>query len=281
RERGDTPREAAARGTGEVALAVLTATCTTIIVFLPAIFLVDDHNARVFLTTLGKPIAFALLSSLAVALILIPLGAIYLRRRKDPPRAKMHHEPRGMRRLYVRMLSGAMRRRVLVVAIAFAFLYGAVVVAMPNLHPEPLTRPEMVNEYQGRILRAAPALRPIVPLYLTQGVRPHDIDAARLVTLAAKYYPSGVTTNSGHGPVSLDSIAPAFERMAELDMLLLIHGEVPGAPYLDAEREFVESELPWLDRHFPTLRVVLEHVTTGDAVQWVKEKYRAVVKGSI
>ncbi|MFB3065513.1 MAG: efflux RND transporter permease subunit [Planctomycetota bacterium] len=133
RERGDTPREAAARGTGEVALAVLTATCTTIIVFLPAIFLVDDHNARVFLTTLGKPIAFALLSSLAVALILIPLGAIYLRRRKDPPRAKMHHEPRGMRRLSVRMLSGAMRRRVLVVAIAFAFLYGAVVVAMPNL----------------------------------------------------------------------------------------------------------------------------------------------------
>ncbi|MFQ5844044.1 MAG: efflux RND transporter permease subunit [Planctomycetota bacterium] len=134
REGGDPPREAAARGTGEVALAVLTATCTTIIVFLPAIFLVDDHNARVFLTTLGGPIAFALLASLAVALVLVPMGAVRLRRRTaQRPGRRRGRAVEGLRSLYARLLGGAMNRRVTVVAVSLGFLVSAGAVAWPRL----------------------------------------------------------------------------------------------------------------------------------------------------
>ena len=119
REGGDTPRSAAAAGTSEVALAVLTATLTTIVVFAPAIFLSDDTDARLWLTSIGGPIAFALLASLAVALILVPLGSIYLRRTSEQTTTGVVPElpPPGQSR-YGRFLSRALRQRFVVIGLA-------------------------------------------------------------------------------------------------------------------------------------------------------------------
>ena len=118
REAGDAPRPAASSGTGEVALAVLTATLTTIVVFAPAIFLSDDTDARIWLSSIGGPIAFALLASLAVALILIPLGSIYLRRRSETASEALGDLPVPGQSRYGRFLSRALRQRFVVCGLA-------------------------------------------------------------------------------------------------------------------------------------------------------------------
>ena len=118
REAGDAPRDAAARGTREVALAVLTATLTTIVVVAPAIWLSGDTDARRWLISIGGPIAYALLASLAVALVLVPLGSIYLRRKTDgtgPVRAAGLSI--GARERFGNLLGGALRRRLAIVAL--------------------------------------------------------------------------------------------------------------------------------------------------------------------
>jgi len=119
RESGDAPRPAAAAGTGEVALAVLTATLTTIVVFAPAIFLSDDTDARLWLMSIGGPIAYALLASLGVALVLIPLGSIYLRR-KGEQAGEIAHEGMALPppSRYGRFLSAALRHRFMVCVLA-------------------------------------------------------------------------------------------------------------------------------------------------------------------
>ncbi|MHC4548992.1 MAG: efflux RND transporter permease subunit [Planctomycetota bacterium] len=126
RETGEGPREAAGEGTGEVALAVLTATLTTIAVVMPAIFLSDDTNARLWLKSIGGPIAYALLASLAVALVLVPLGSIYLRRRAG---RELHASGVvvGVRQRYGRFLGGALRQRFTVVAIGILVFFSAAV----------------------------------------------------------------------------------------------------------------------------------------------------------
>ena len=115
RELGDAPGEAAASGTGEVALAVLTATLTTIVVFLPAIFLSGDTDARLWLGSIGGPIAFALIASLAVALVLVPLGTIWFRHTRNAgataKQGAFHNHG-----FYSRFLSAALRHRFVVVA---------------------------------------------------------------------------------------------------------------------------------------------------------------------
>ena len=120
REIGEGPREAAGEGTGEVALAVLTATLTTIVVFLPAILLSGDTDARLWLFSIGGPIAYALLASLAVALVLVPLGSIYLRRRREQQAAATEASTvvTGVRAQYGRFLGGALRQRFAVVTLA-------------------------------------------------------------------------------------------------------------------------------------------------------------------
>ncbi|MHC4940568.1 MAG: efflux RND transporter permease subunit [Planctomycetota bacterium] len=115
REIGDSTAEAAAAGTGEVALAVVTATLTTIVVFLPTIFLSGESDIKVWLLNIGKPLAFALLGSLAVALVLIPLGSIYLRKDK-----KAKHRGHGELEhgVYARMLRWALHHRFATIVIA-------------------------------------------------------------------------------------------------------------------------------------------------------------------
>jgi HAE1 family hydrophobic/amphiphilic exporter-1 len=122
RETGDTPSEAATSGTSEVALAVLTGTLTTIVVFLPVIFLGDDANARLMMGALGGPIAYALLASLAVALVLVPLGSIYLRRRNDKPAPARAVGLGGMRGLYGRILARILHYRFVTVVLALVFV---------------------------------------------------------------------------------------------------------------------------------------------------------------
>ncbi len=138
RELGDAPRPAATAGTGEVALAVVTATLTTIVVVAPAIFLSGDTDARLWLLSIGGPIAYALFASLVVALVLVPLGSIYLRRReatKTRPITGLFRRqqtdgdvsetadsdqgfprpPKPKRNLYERILGGALRHRWVVI----------------------------------------------------------------------------------------------------------------------------------------------------------------------
>jgi len=100
RELGDAPAEAAATGTGEVALAVVTATLTTIAVFAPAVFLTGGTDASVWLASIGKPIGYALLGSLGIALVLIPLGSIYLRKDRTTVRAAYKTDPAAKPGIY-------------------------------------------------------------------------------------------------------------------------------------------------------------------------------------
>ena len=124
RELGDRPAEAAAAGTGEVALAVVTATLTTIAVFLPAIFLTGGSDASVWLLSIGKPIGYSLLGSLAIALVLIPLGSIYLRKDRSKVLATAHMTPHRPG-LYARALRWSLRHRFAVVLMAAGIWYSS------------------------------------------------------------------------------------------------------------------------------------------------------------
>ncbi|MDH3591000.1 MAG: efflux RND transporter permease subunit, partial [Planctomycetota bacterium] len=121
RELGEDPRDAAARGTGEVALAVLTATLTTIVVFAPVIFLSDSTNVRIWMGSIGGPIAYALIGSLGVALVLVPLGSIHLRRRSQTATVKPRLD--GERSAWFgRVLGAALKQRFVVVVCAILFV---------------------------------------------------------------------------------------------------------------------------------------------------------------
>ncbi len=127
REFGDAPDVAAARGTGEVALAVLTATLTTIVVIAPAIFLSGETDARLWLVAIGGPIGYSLIASLAVALILIPLGSIHLRRRDE--KARVVTATATDVTWFSRVLGFALRHRIAVVIGVFLLIQSA---AIPN-----------------------------------------------------------------------------------------------------------------------------------------------------
>ncbi len=127
RERGDLPDLAAASGTGEVALAVVTATLTTIVVFLPAIVLSSGNDAKIWLSAIGLPIAYSLLASIVVALVLVPLGSVHLRRDRKSrrPAPGPPASDKGPTR-YERLLGFALRRRFAVVLLAILAIGSAV-----------------------------------------------------------------------------------------------------------------------------------------------------------
>ncbi len=150
-------------------------------------------------------------------------------------------------------------------------------IVMPNLRP-PVTTVALALAYRERIVRAlAPGLRfePLMTLYLTAQTTPGEIDRARASGLiqGVKLYPSRATTNSDAGVQSLADCTAALERMQHLDMPLLVHGEVAraDADVFDRERLFLDEVLAPLQRQFPELRIVLEHITTREAVQYVRE----------
>ena len=147
-------------------------------------------------------------------------------------------------------------------------------IVMPNLVP-PVTNAKMVEEYRQRILDARPEgsdFEPLMTLYLTNETTSEDIVAAKQAgTVAAKLYPAGATTNSDAAVKSLDSLFPIFEEMQNQGMLLLIHGEVTDnhIDIFDREKEFIDRNLTRIVSAFPELKIVFEHITTKDAVDFV------------
>ncbi|WP_207455063.1 dihydroorotase [Azospirillum sp. SYSU D00513] len=149
-------------------------------------------------------------------------------------------------------------------------------IIMPNLKP-PVATAADARAYRDRILAALPAgmsFTPLMTAYLTDGTDPHDLAQGFRdgVFTAAKLYPANATTNSAHGVTDIARIEPVLERMAEIGMPILIHGEVtdPAIDIFDREAVFLDRVLaPLLERH-KTLRVVLEHCTTADSVAFVR-----------
>ncbi len=148
-------------------------------------------------------------------------------------------------------------------------------VVMPNLVP-PVTTGALASEYRTRILAARPAgssFEPVMTIYLTDTTTAQDIsDAKAAGVLAAKLYPAGATTNSHSGVSSLSKLYPVLDAMVEHDMLFLVHGEVTDnhVDIFDREAVFIEQHLRQIVDRFPDLRIVLEHITTADAVEFVK-----------
>lgn len=149
-------------------------------------------------------------------------------------------------------------------------------VVMPNLVP-PVTTGAQAQAYRDRIIAARPAgssFEPVMTIYLTDTTTAQDIaDAKAAGVLAAKLYPAGATTNSHSGVSSLSKLFPVLEAMVEHDMLFLVHGEVTDADVdiFDREKVFIDKHLTQIVAQFPQLRVVLEHITTADAVQFVSQ----------
>lgn len=149
-------------------------------------------------------------------------------------------------------------------------------IVMPNLVP-PVRNATEADAYRQRILAARPQgsrFEPLMVLYLTDGTRPEDIRAARTSGFvhAAKLYPAGATTNSDSGVTRIDNIFDVLETMAEVGLPLLVHGEVTRAEIdvFDREKAFIDEHLSRVVERFPTLKVVFEHITTRDAVQFVE-----------
>ena len=149
-------------------------------------------------------------------------------------------------------------------------------IVMPNLVP-PVTTAAQAMAYRERILAARPAgseFQPLVTFYLTDKTSKQDfIDAKAAGVVAAKLYPAGATTNSTSGVAALDALYPVFEAMAEVGMLLLIHGEVTDhdIDIFDREKVFIDRYLQHIVTRLPQLKVVFEHITTADAATFVAE----------
>lgn len=148
-------------------------------------------------------------------------------------------------------------------------------IIMPNLKP-PVRSVADAAAYRDRIIAAIPAgkeFKPLMTLYLTDNTSPEEIVAAKASQFikAVKYYPAGATTNSDFGVTDIRRCDRVFEAMQQVDMPLLLHGEVTDGDIdvFDREKVFIEKHLIPLITRFPKLRVVLEHITTSDAVEFV------------
>ncbi|MGR2767819.1 dihydroorotase [Photobacterium ganghwense] len=149
-------------------------------------------------------------------------------------------------------------------------------IIMPNLIP-PVTDTEAALAYRDRILAEKPQAHfsPLMTLYLTDNTTPDEIRKAKATghIHAAKLYPAGATTNSDSGVTSFEKILPTLEAMQEVGMLLLIHGEVTthDVDIFDREKTFLETVLAPIVENMPNLKIVVEHITTKDAVNFVNQ----------
>lgn len=150
-------------------------------------------------------------------------------------------------------------------------------VVMPNLIP-PVTTSDHATAYRERILKLLPEhsnFEPLMTCFLTDATDPDNMAQgfADGILAAAKMYPANATTNSATGVSDVSNIHPVLERMQEIGMPLLIHGEVTDShiDIFDREKIFIDTVLTKLRSDFPDLRIVLEHITTADAAQFVTE----------
>jgi len=149
-------------------------------------------------------------------------------------------------------------------------------IIMPNLRP-PVTTTAQAVAYRERILAAVPAglkFQPLMTLYLTDKLAPDEIGRAQAAgVVAVKLYPAGATTNSDAGVTDLRKTYATLEAMQREGLPLLVHGEVTDAEVdlFDREAVFIDTQLIPLRRDFPELKIVFEHITTREAVQYVAE----------
>jgi len=150
-------------------------------------------------------------------------------------------------------------------------------IVMPNLK-SPITTVEQALDYRERILQHVPKgnnFQPLMTLYLNDSVSADTIKQAAETNVipAAKLYPRGATTNSQFGSDDIEQLYPLFEAMQEVGMLLLIHGEVADddIDVFDREQVFIDAVLDNIVKTFPKLRIVLEHISTAYAVDYIKQ----------
>ena len=151
-------------------------------------------------------------------------------------------------------------------------------IVMPNLVPPVVTVKDALA-YRGRIMAALPDghdFTPLMTLYLTEQTDPADVAAgfADGVVTAVKLYPAGATTNSQSGVRDIEKAMPVLEKMADIGMPLCVHGEVtdPDIDIFDREAVFIERVLEPVRKRLPGLRVVMEHVTTSNGVDYVRSQ---------
>jgi len=145
-------------------------------------------------------------------------------------------------------------------------------IVMPNLIP-PVINLQLAQEYHERIMQVNPDFTALMTLYLTDNTTPKIIEEAKLsgLVFAAKLYPAGATTNSDNGVTSLEKIDEVLCAMQDCEMPLLIHGEVTDSKVdiFDREQVFIERHVGRLLDKFPRLKIVLEHITTKYAVDYI------------
>jgi dihydroorotase len=151
-------------------------------------------------------------------------------------------------------------------------------IIMPNLTP-PVTNVEMAEKYRSEIKSASdPRLgfEPLMTIYLTDKTDPEEISKAKTsgVIYGAKLYPAGATTNSESGVTDIKNIYSVLEKMEKENLILQVHGEVvdPEIDIFDREAVFIDKVLEQVTRDFPELKIVFEHITTKDAVDYVSSK---------
>ncbi len=149
-------------------------------------------------------------------------------------------------------------------------------IVMPNLVP-PVVTGQDAAAYRARIMAAMPEgtdFTPLMTLYLTEETDPEDVAAAHAAGLisAVKLYPAGATTNSASGVRDFDKVRGVLEKMADIGLPLCVHGEVtdPSVDIFDREAVFIDRVLDPVRRATPGLRVVMEHITTANGVDYVR-----------
>lgn len=153
-------------------------------------------------------------------------------------------------------------------------------IIMPNLVPPVVTGAQAVA-YRDRIMAALPpgdTFTPLMTLYLTEDTDPEDVAAAHAagIATAVKLYPAGATTNSQSGVRDFEKIRPVLEKMADIGMPLCVHGEVtdPDIDIFDREAVFIDKVLKPIRKKNPDLKVVMEHITTDTAVDYVRDTHK-------
>ncbi|MFK7877823.1 MAG: dihydroorotase [Paracoccaceae bacterium] len=151
-------------------------------------------------------------------------------------------------------------------------------IIMPNLVP-PVVTSDQAIAYRNRILAARPEaddFTPLMTLYLTEDTDPDDVEHAFSdgIISAVKLYPAGATTNSASGVQNFENVRAVLERMAEIGLPLCVHGEVtaPEIDIFDREAAFIDQVLDPIRRATPGLRVIMEHITTANAVAYAEDQ---------
>jgi len=156
-------------------------------------------------------------------------------------------------------------------------------IVMPNLIP-PILNAKQAIEYKKRIEKAIPLtdnFEPLMTIYLTEETNRDELKSTYIngAVFAVKLYPAGATTNSDSGVKDIKKIMPVLEMMAEIGMPLLIHGEVTDKEIdiFDREKVFIDEKLDFICKELPDLKITLEHITTKEGTEYVKDGNKNLV----